>query len=67
MRDIVFVLVVVGFFLLTALFVRICEAIVGPAARAGRRMSLENAVGLVLAVLVLGYLIFALVYPERLG
>ncbi len=30
-------------------------------------MSLENAVGLVLAVLVLGYLIFALVYPERLG
>ena len=30
-------------------------------------MSLENAAGLVLAVLVLGYLIFALVYPERLG
>ena len=30
-------------------------------------MSLENAVGLVLAVLVLGYLIFALIYPERLG
>jgi K+-transporting ATPase KdpF subunit len=30
-------------------------------------MSLENAVGLVLAILVLGYLIFALVYPERLG
>jgi K+-transporting ATPase KdpF subunit len=30
-------------------------------------MSLENAVGLVLAVLVLGYLIFALIYPERVG
>ena len=30
-------------------------------------MSLENAAGLVLAILVLGYLIFALVYPERLG
>jgi K+-transporting ATPase KdpF subunit len=30
-------------------------------------MSFENVVGLVLAVLVLGYLIFALVYPERLG
>jgi K+-transporting ATPase KdpF subunit len=30
-------------------------------------VSLENAVGLVLAILVLGYLIFALVYPERLG
>jgi hypothetical protein len=28
-KDIVFVLVVVGFFLLAALFVRICEAIVG--------------------------------------
>jgi hypothetical protein len=31
MRDIVFVAVVIGFFLLAALFVRICEAIVGPA------------------------------------
>jgi hypothetical protein len=31
MRDIVFVAVVIGFFLLSALFVRICEAIVGPA------------------------------------
>jgi K+-transporting ATPase KdpF subunit len=30
-------------------------------------MSFENVVGLVLAVAVLGYLIFALVYPERLG
>ena len=30
-------------------------------------MSLENAIGLVLAVLVLGFLIFALLYPERLG
>ncbi len=30
-------------------------------------MSTEDFVGLVLAVLVLGYLIFALVYPERLG
>ena len=30
-------------------------------------MSLEDAVGLVLAILVLAYLIFALVYPERLG
>ena len=30
-------------------------------------MSLENTVGLVLAVVVLGYLLFALIYPERLG
>jgi len=30
-------------------------------------MSAENLGGLVLAILVLGYLIFALVYPDRLG
>ena len=30
-------------------------------------MSAENAVGLVLAVLVLGYLLVALIYPDRLG
>jgi hypothetical protein len=30
-------------------------------------MSVENAAGLVLAILVLAYLLFALVYPERLG
>ena len=72
MRDIVFVAVVIAFFLLAALFVRVCEAIVGPMDdqlmdEAGGRMSVENAVGLVLAVLVLGYLIVALIYPERLG
>ena len=30
-------------------------------------MSAEDAVGLVLAIVVLGYLLFALIYPERLG
>jgi hypothetical protein len=30
MSDVVFVAVVIAFFLLCALFVRICEAIVGP-------------------------------------
>jgi K+-transporting ATPase KdpF subunit len=30
-------------------------------------MSVENAVGLVLAIVVLGYLLVALIYPERLG
>jgi hypothetical protein len=29
-RDIVFIVVVIAFFLLAALFVRACEAIVGP-------------------------------------
>jgi hypothetical protein len=31
MRDVVFIAVVIGFFLLAALFVRVCEALVGPA------------------------------------
>ncbi len=30
-------------------------------------MSLENAIGLVLALALLGYLVYALVAPERLG
>ena len=30
-------------------------------------MNAENAIGLILAILVLGFLIYALVYPERLG
>lgn len=30
-------------------------------------MSLENAVGLVLAVAVLAYLVYALLAPEKLG
>ncbi len=30
MRDLLFVVVAIAFFLLAALFVRICEAIVGP-------------------------------------
>jgi K+-transporting ATPase KdpF subunit len=30
-------------------------------------MSLENAVGLALAVAVLGYLVYALLAPEKLG
>ncbi len=30
-------------------------------------MSLENAIGLVLAILVLAYLVYALLSPEELG
>ena len=29
-------------------------------------MSVDNAIGLVLAVAALGYLVYALLYPERL-
>jgi K+-transporting ATPase KdpF subunit len=30
-------------------------------------MSVENAIGLVLAVALLAYLVYALLFPERLG
>jgi K+-transporting ATPase KdpF subunit len=30
-------------------------------------MSFEDALGLVLAILALAYLVFALIYPERVG
>jgi K+-transporting ATPase KdpF subunit len=30
-------------------------------------VTVEDALGLVLAVLALGYLVFALLFPERLG
>jgi len=30
-------------------------------------MSFEDALGLVLAILALAYLLFALIYPERIG
>jgi K+-transporting ATPase KdpF subunit len=30
-------------------------------------MSVENVIGLVLAILVVGYLLYALLAPERLG
>ena len=30
-------------------------------------MTLENVIGLILSVVALGYLVFALLYPERLG
>ena len=30
-----------------------------------RGVSIENAVGLILGILVLGYLVYALVFPER--
>ena len=49
MRDLVFIALVVGFFVLAALFVAGCERIVGRTAVDDQRtMSLEDAVGLVL-------------------
>ena len=69
-RDLVFVVLVVGFFALAVLFVRACELVVGepaPLEEAARAVSVENAIGLVLAVALLAYLVYALLAPERLG
>ena len=64
MRDIVFIAVVVGFFALAALFVRGLRVDL----RAGERlMGWQNAVGLVLSIAVLAYLVYALLAPEKLG
>lgn len=30
-------------------------------------MTVENAIGLAVGILLLGYLVFALIFPERLG
>ena len=67
MQDVVLVGVAIGFFVLAALFVRACASIIGePTRRDGRPVSVDNAIGLVLAVAALGYLVYALLYPERL-
>ena len=68
--DLIFFLVFLGFFVLAVLFVRACELVVGarPAVAEDRRaVSIENAIGLVLAVALLAYLLYALLAPERLG
>ena len=59
----------IAFFAVAALFVRACELVLGPSASVedGARVSTENAIGLVLAVAVLGYLVYALLAPEKLG
>ena len=56
MKDLVFVAVTVVFFLLSWLYVRACER--------GMSHGLEYAVGLLLSVLLLGYLVYALLKPE---
>ena len=77
MADILFVLVSLAFFGLCALYVRGCERIIGGSedtaprgrdhVRAHRRVvvTADNIVGLILAVLLAGYLVAALLLPER--
>ena len=67
--GLVFVALVLGFFALAVLFVRACELVLGARRRSRRNavVSVENVIGLVLAVAVLAYLVYALLAPERLG
>ena len=71
MRDLVFLAAIVGFFALAALVVAACDRIVGPDPAdldrhgRGRPMTLDNVLGLLLAVLTAAYLVVALVSPER--
>ena len=66
MRDVLFIATVVAFFALAVLLIDGLRA--DPCAHRERRtMSWENAVGLIVSVAVLGYLVYALLFPERVG
>ncbi len=67
MRDAIFLGLVIVFFALATVFVATCERIVGQASAGRRALSFEDALGLVLAVAVLAYLVYALLAPEKLG
>ncbi len=69
MRDVVLVLLVVVFFGLAALYVRVVRF--PPSVRRrgrgrGARVSADNLIGVVLAVAIAVYLVIALLFPERL-
>jgi K+-transporting ATPase KdpF subunit len=68
-QDIIFIAAVVGFFAVAVAFIRACEVLLGGSrAEEGRgTVSVDNAVGLALAVAVLAYLVYALLAPEKLG
>ena len=72
MRDVLFPLVLIVFFALASLLVRGCERLIaetGEHRAAARRRSIVSAgdiIGLALAVAALVYLVWALLYPERL-
>ena len=76
MADLLFIAITIAFFAIAAGFVKLCDRIIGPddatdlalgepeRIDGGRRMTADNVIGLVLAVLVAGYLVAALVFPE---
>ena len=81
MQDLVYVAVLIAFFALSALFVVGCDRIIGsdeaalaadaarvPGARAGRGRGMRSGdlIGIVIAALVLAYLVFALLNPEKI-
>ena len=82
MADVLVIAVLVAFFALAVVFVRACERIIGPDLEAeapvdqtvpelpnptARRMTgIESIVGLALSLLVTVYLVYALLFPEKL-
>ena len=68
MRDLLFIATVVAFFALGRAPGHGLRADTRAHRRRERRtMSWENAVGLIVSVAVLVYLVYALLFPERLG
>ena len=79
MNDFAFVAIILAFFAVAALFVVACDRIIGAddesmpgvfgaGGRTGEGcgMSGDDIVGLIIAVALLAYLVFALVAPEKL-
>ena len=69
MQDILYVAGTIGFFALMLAFVVGCDRIIGAddaPERRGGPMSLDDLICLVVAVAVTGYLVLALLAPERL-
>ena len=67
MTDLVLVLVVIRSSQSATLFVAGCGASSASARKRSAEMGAENAIGLILAVVVLAYLVYALLAPEKLG
>ena len=79
MVDILVLLLITGFFAIAVVFVHACERIIGPDLEADVRgdrtdrrgaargmTGIESVVGLVLSALVTAYLVYALIFPEKL-
>ena len=71
MADLAFIVTILVFFALCTAFIRGLDRIVrshgrgGVEARGAGAVSWDNIIGLVLAVLLAGYLVVALLFPEK--